>query len=683
MGRAAPAAERASSQRASIEMRTAEAGRADAERRLVAKQREEQDSLRRRRGAEKAALALQAEMAKLTKTNSDKSQHKISNAETLRLRTIDVQLELARHHTDDIPRLVMKAIRRVAKERSVPLLGVLETLVQQPEWKFIRDAMNNVRDKEIYDHLRKHVYTPEHFALLRLVLTLSKRSCALMHQSFKHKRLSDGSKSRQRLATDSKQFAPPLFSIEDIVAVEKAAEERAGVALREHPDHRGADVSGARYSLDRHIQSQLDAQEGSRTGGLATAGTASDPDLLCMTGDGACVSGRYSGVSFGSFVGSTEFLNQSSSNFSNWLFYLESSKAEDYLILKARLAWILPDLRRIYKTRHVSPGGVASPRFVDLCLTADKPFMRHILGLTSHNADAFGPPSCPCHGDALYNFTFDKRTHYTSPRMTYESMCARAHVPVWEALGEDEPDQWSMHCEVCEKTWTQDGGMAQLSQDRAVIDRMAPAAAERAMKEHAGLHLGQCLGRPPLIPFRHALFDPMHACHNEINALLDESVHKHLALGADSKHEQVKSTCATAQVEVNQLWRDANLPKFIQFGKVDGKELEHTLNGPAFNKAFGTPGLLQNTMNAMDAVWRLRETVPDGFVAAAAKSATAAAAPAGAEAPAAAPKAGKKQRGKSFTEAAPAPKKAKGKGSAGVQESEQGRRLKGEACCAK
>ena len=78
-------------------------------------------------------------------------------------------------------------------------------------------------------------------------------------------------------------------------------------------------------------------------------------------------------------------------------------------------------------------------------------------------------------------------------------------------------------------------------------------------------HLGQCYGRPPLVPFHHVLWYPMHGCHNEVNALLDESVHKHLALGADSKHAEVKSTCAKAQAEVNQLWRDAHLQKNIGF----------------------------------------------------------------------------------------------------------------------
>ena len=86
---------------------------------------------------------------------------------------------------------------------------------------------------------------------------------------------------------------------------------------------------------------------------------------------------------------------------------------------------------------QLSPGGVRGTRFVELCLTADKPFMRHICGLLSHNADAFGPPSCNCSGDDLYNFTFNKRTHYDRNQMSFERMCAHAHVPVWEALGEE------------------------------------------------------------------------------------------------------------------------------------------------------------------------------------------------------------------------------------------------------
>ena len=67
---------------------------------------------------------------------------------------------------------------------------------------------------------------------------------------------------------------------------------------------------------------------------------------------------RYSEVMFGSFPGSTEYLNQSATNVSTWLVYLESFKAEDYLTLKARLSHLITDLRRIYRERRLRPGGV-------------------------------------------------------------------------------------------------------------------------------------------------------------------------------------------------------------------------------------------------------------------------------------------------------------------------------------
>ena len=41
------------------------------------------------------------------------------------------------------------------------------------------------------------------------------------------------------------------------------------------------------------------------------------------------------------------------------------------------------------------------------------------------------------------------QVHTLHGRVTYEMMCARAHVPVWEALGEQEPAEWSMSCDCC------------------------------------------------------------------------------------------------------------------------------------------------------------------------------------------------------------------------------------------
>jgi len=65
--------------------------------------------------------------------------------------------------------------------------------------------------------------------------------------------------------------------------------------------------------------------------------------------------------------------------------------------LKAKLKHVLPDMNRLYRTRQLlhqdgSPSGV----FIKLVLVADKPFIRHVCGMLSHNADAFGAPFCTC-----------------------------------------------------------------------------------------------------------------------------------------------------------------------------------------------------------------------------------------------------------------------------------------------
>ena len=525
--------------------------------------------------------------------------------------------ELERHHPKDLPRLLLAALKRLAKKNDTTVRDFVFALLKRPEFKEFTPGIFAARDHEIYQHLRTNVYTPAHFALLRLVLMISKRECNLICQSLKHKRTVDGKKERARLAPDSKQYAPPIFDLADIMREELAAEVRTQVKLHEHADRRGADVSGAPYSLDRHVSNLYDAAVSaeSRSCGMATCGDCEDPDILCFSGDGAGASARFSEVRAGFFYGSTEKLSQSSMDFTDILVYLEECGAESYITLKARLAHLQPQLRRIYKTRHLRPGGVTSERYTDLCLVADKPFIRHITGKLSHNADCFGAPSCSCTDAQLLDFTKPKKTHYSRGRgVSYERCCAMAHVPVWEALGDDEPDSWSMTCDVCKKTWTQEGGWAQLEAERARYARMDPATRAREEKKHADKHEAQNLCRAPLVPFHHVVFDPMHGIHCEVNALLDEAVHKPLCVGYDSKIPEVKATCEKAASVINKLWHEANLPKYIQWGKSKGdkgKEQEngHAMNGPTFKKAWANGPLLVATLKAMEPVWALKEVI--------------------------------------------------------------------------
>ena len=93
----------------------------------------------------------------------------------------------------------------------------------------------------------------------------------------------------------------------------------------------------------------------SRSGGMATKGTREDPHIMCITGDGAGLTGRDSGVRVAHFPGTTNLMNQSSLDIVNWVFYKEACKAEDYTVLAGRLAGILPDLRRIYEKQVPRP----------------------------------------------------------------------------------------------------------------------------------------------------------------------------------------------------------------------------------------------------------------------------------------------------------------------------------------
>ena len=349
-----------------------------------------------------------------------------------------------------------------------------------------------------------------------------------------------------------------------------------------------------------------------RAQGMATLGTEGDPHLLCLTGDGAGVSAKDSGVRVGHFPGSTNLLNQSSLDMVTWLFYRESCKAEDYTVLAGRLSGVLPDMCRLFN--HGEAGellldGVSTGVFVKFVLVADKPFIRHVCGLLSHNADAFGAPFCECCDEtdrpALYDFTRCTETHYGGT--TFADLCHRAHCATWEALGEKEPEFWHFDCPCCQTAFgTDHGGRAALDEIDAKLLGMEPGPLASTLKTHAKGHLAQMLRRWPLLPFHYVTHDPMHGVHNEANAVLDEAVHKHLMV--ESTDAEVKKTLEIAQAAINTLWKAANLPKYIQFGRDGQGAHSHALNGPCFEKVWSTPQLIIDTITLMGPVYALLES---------------------------------------------------------------------------
>ena len=349
-----------------------------------------------------------------------------------------------------------------------------------------------------------------------------------------------------------------------------------------------------------------------RAKGMATLGSKGDPHLMCITGDGAGVSAKDSGVRVGHFPGTTNLLNQSSLDVVTWVFYRESCKAEDYTVLDGRLTGVLPDLCRLYNDGEAGElllDGVPTEVFVKFVLVADKPFIRHVCGLLSHNADAFGAPFCECCDEtdrpALYDFTRCTETHYGGT--TFPDLCHRAHCATWEALGQKEPEFWHFKCPCCQAAFgTDHGGRAALDEIDAKLSGMEPGPLASTLKLHAKLHLAQMLRRRPLLPFHYVTHDPMHGVHNEANAVLDEAVHKHLMV--ESTDAEVKKALETAQAAINKLWKAANLPKYIQFGRDGQGAHSHALNGPCFEKVWSTPQLIIDTIELMGPVYALLES---------------------------------------------------------------------------
>lgn len=339
------------------------------------------------------------------------------------------------------------------------------------------------RDLKIAAHIREEIFPPGRSALLRLMANNSKRECHMISQSFKWKRKKGGKKMRARLCKDSCVAMPVPFELSDIADAEAKARVDSGLVLKEHSDKRGADICGEPYGLDTCIHRSLlvrarlehaprcarahrlrvispprlpspqEAEEKKRSGGMATNGTRKDwdarrgrdnPHLVLVAGDGMT-----KGVVIGHSLGSTEYLAQSSSDFSKWVFYSEYKTAEDNLILRARLKNVLPDLARLYETRELMPGGVpcVPPVYINIVLTGDRPWLRHVTGCSSNAADAVGAPHCTCHSKQLFDFTMPRRTHHKG--ISFEQHCHRSHTPLHVALGLPAPAKWKFKCDIC------------------------------------------------------------------------------------------------------------------------------------------------------------------------------------------------------------------------------------------
>ena len=254
--------DREKSQRASPEERLEEADKAELARQIKALQRELAIATSYRNSADRRVHELEVQPP--PKPDVNRKIKKIKSKTQFYEHVEELCVFLRAFEPADIAPLVATALGKLTKDLKVDLLW---SLMQTKAFRKVRQRITAIRDAEIAKHLRDKVYTPAHFALLRLVGNLSKRVCSLTEQSIKWVHNADGTKKRQMLAPDSSQPAPPIFDLAGIQCEECEAEKDSKLTLRDHADRRGADICGKPYAIDRAMLDSV--QQMSRAGARA------------------------------------------------------------------------------------------------------------------------------------------------------------------------------------------------------------------------------------------------------------------------------------------------------------------------------------------------------------------------------------------------------------------------------
>ena len=335
-------------------------------------------------------------------------------------------------------------------------------------------AIHERRDEACRDYLQTHAFRVQKQLLAKVSHRLSGRKMGWQNSLFKfdHSKrdpeTGESLREREVMCENSKVRAPQIFEPK-VMRAAQAAELECGTCDEdgndigvnsEHEDRRGAEVRDVRAAMWRVV----DRAKAGVCGGFATAGTEADPHWIIATMDGAGVSRTESAVRVALFPGSVELMNQSKAGICDVVRYKAGSAAESYPTLDARLSGVRPQLAKIWRDGFITrrrPARAATAEadgveeseekiYVKILLTADKSGMCHLLGRKSNNYDCFGL-QCDCSdkNNEMHDLTKPPLTHFDN--ITFAKRVGRAHTALWDALDETEPDNWTVHCDCCDR----------------------------------------------------------------------------------------------------------------------------------------------------------------------------------------------------------------------------------------
>ena len=179
MCRQPPASERLPSQRDRLAVRDARKEASEAADQLRIANEEKQIALHNRNNEQARMKELDKELDRLRPPTLDGKKGEIPRVKQTQLfKHAEFGVKwLKRFHVLDIPPLIISVLKQVGREKQTDLTWA--TLMHDG-FKTARSALLRKHEEEIGEHLATHVYTADHFSLLRLIGGMSKRLCGLI-----------------------------------------------------------------------------------------------------------------------------------------------------------------------------------------------------------------------------------------------------------------------------------------------------------------------------------------------------------------------------------------------------------------------------------------------------------------------------------------------------------------------
>ena len=474
------------------------------------------------------------------------------------------------------------SVSGLAGKRGTDDINYTHDITDSMAFRLELNAIHARRDEQCRDYLATHAYRPAKLALIKYSHRVSDRRCAWINSMLKFDHSARDAKGerlrvREVMCEGSTVRAPELFNTKMLREMQMAELGVDSQSMHvQHDDAKGGSVRDVAAAVLRVLER---AEKDSACGGMSTSGKSPETaHWLMLSMDGAGVSRAESGVRLVMYPGSVRKMNQSIFGITNLVQYKAASHAESYETLEERCAFIRPQLCKIYEDGYVtSPDGTRI--YIKFMLTADKSGMAHLMGRRSINYDAFGL-QCDCcdKADQLFDLSQAPLSHFDN--VTYRKRVARSHRAWHQAMETDEPDNWTVCCDCCDRVRraahccccarptvappSQTFTKKEILDEEERVDQLSAAELKKYCEDFSARHFGQNYREDPILPYHDACTDILHLYLNIVKKSLASVFHVPLQLDKRKYAKKLVPMMTDLRDKVNARMKEEFVEK--QFG---------------------------------------------------------------------------------------------------------------------